>query len=56
MTDAGIEHLKALKSLRRIYFHGSQVTAAGREALRKALPECSVEPEDDRPEDDRRGR
>lgn len=49
VTDEGIEHLKQLKSLQRVYFHGSQVTAAGREALRKALPDCRVEPEDDRP-------
>ena len=54
VTDEGIEHLKRIKSLQQVYFHGSQVTAAGRQALRAALPECTVEPSDDRPDRTRR--
>ncbi|HZN32753.1 MAG TPA: hypothetical protein VFB80_03010 [Pirellulaceae bacterium] len=49
VTDAGIAHLAKLKSLQMVYFHGSQVTAEGRKALRDALPNCRVEPDDDRP-------
>jgi hypothetical protein len=54
VTDDGIKHLTQLKSLQEVYFHGSQVTAAGRQALRAALPECRVEPNDDRPDRTRR--
>ena len=44
VTDAGLEHLKGLTSLYKLGLHNTQVTAEGRAMLRKALPNCEIEP------------
>jgi hypothetical protein len=42
VTDAGLEHLKGLKSLRRLNPIHTQATDRGRKALRQALPELRI--------------
>jgi hypothetical protein len=42
VTDAGLSHLKSLAKLRRLYVWQTQVTAAGADALKAALPELQV--------------
>ena len=42
VADTGLEHLKSLKSLRRLNLRDTKVTLAGVEAFRKALPNCEV--------------
>jgi len=42
VTDAGLEHLRALAKLERIYPHGTAVTDAGVEGLGKALPNLQI--------------
>ena len=42
MTDAGLETLKALPSLKRLYVWQTGVTAAGAQALAAALPALVV--------------
>jgi hypothetical protein len=38
VTDAGVVHLKALKSLKKLFLLDSKVTEAGKQELAKALP------------------
>ena len=45
VTDAGIEHLTGLTNLEGLNLDNTQVTAEGRATLRKALPDCLVEPD-----------
>ena len=42
LTDTDLEHLKPLKSLKRLDVRDTKVTIAGVEAFRKALPNCEV--------------
>jgi Leucine-rich repeat (LRR) protein len=42
VADTDLEHLKSLKSLRRLNVRDTKVTLAGVEAFRKALPNCEV--------------
>ncbi|HEX7377721.1 MAG TPA: hypothetical protein VF278_11445, partial [Pirellulales bacterium] len=42
LTDAGLEHLKHLPALTSLDVQDTKVTAAGVEALQKALPDCKV--------------
>lgn len=43
-TDSGLEHLKALKNLRTLRIHNCRnITPAGVERLRKALPSTAIE-------------
>lgn len=42
LTDAGLEHLKQLPSLRELGIKDTRVTAAGVEGLLKALPNCKI--------------
>ena len=42
LTDASLEHLKALKSLKRLELQNTKVTAAGVAELHKALPQCQI--------------
>ncbi len=44
VTDAGLEHLKGLTNLKWFDLVNTQVTAEGRATLRKALPNCKIEP------------
>jgi len=41
--DTGLEHLHDLRSLEQLYLWQTQVTSAGVEALRQALPEARVD-------------
>ena len=43
VTDAGLEHLKALKGLTHLILSHTKVTAAGLAALEKLLPNCTIE-------------
>ena len=45
VTDAGLEHLKGPTSLEWLFLDNTQVTAEGREMLRKALPNCQIKPD-----------
>ena len=38
VTDAGLEHLKALTALRQLYLEGTNVTDAAVEQLKKSVP------------------
>lgn len=49
VTDAGLEHLKKLKSLMQLNLNETQVTEAGVKALESALPECTIESPSPRP-------
>jgi Leucine-rich repeat (LRR) protein len=42
LADTDLEHLKSLKSLRRINVRDTKITKAGVEAFRKALPNCEI--------------
>jgi eukaryotic-like serine/threonine-protein kinase len=42
LTDAGLEDLKTLPSLKDLDVRGTKVTRAGIEALQKALPDCKI--------------
>ncbi|MFH1918384.1 MAG: AAA family ATPase [Planctomycetota bacterium] len=42
VTDAHLVHLKGLTSLRELYFNNTQVTDAGVNELKKALPNCRI--------------
>ena len=42
MTDAGLKELAELKSLQSLNLGDTQVTDAGVEDLRKALPACAI--------------
>jgi len=44
VTDAGLEALRGLPSLRRVYLGGTRVTGSGRDALRKARPRLLTTP------------
>ncbi len=43
VTDAGLRNLAALKNLKKLELHGTQVTEAGASLLRKMLPNCEIE-------------
>ncbi|HKB41371.1 MAG TPA: hypothetical protein VKD72_33405, partial [Gemmataceae bacterium] len=45
ITDAGLEHLKALSTLRKLDLRGTKATVAGVKQLAAALPECRIESE-----------
>jgi hypothetical protein len=45
VTDAGLVYLKSLTSLNLLSLDGTQTTIAGRAMLRKALPNCEIEPD-----------
>jgi hypothetical protein len=47
VTDAGVEHLKAMKSLRTVYFCTQGITDAGIDGLRRAIPGLKVLDVDD---------
>ncbi len=42
LTDTDLEHLKSLKSLKRLNVRDTKVTIAGVEAFRKELPNCEI--------------
>ena len=42
ITDADLEHLKSLKSLRTLDMSRTKVTKEGVEALKQALPNCAI--------------
>ena len=42
ITDAGLEHLQTLKTLRRSQLSGTKVTPAGIAKFKAALPDCEV--------------
>jgi hypothetical protein len=42
VTDACLEHLKSMRSLRYLALGGTQVTTAGMEALQRELPQCTI--------------
>ena len=42
VTDAGLEHLKGLKSLVQLDLNSTKVTDEGVEKLQKALPNCEI--------------
>jgi hypothetical protein len=42
VSDAGLEHLRGLESLQLLILDFTDVTHAGVEQLRKALPDCVV--------------
>jgi hypothetical protein len=42
VTDAGLEHLKGLTSLKYLFLMNTQVTDAGMEDLQAALPKCKI--------------
>jgi hypothetical protein len=43
VTDAGLEHLKALRQLQRLDLKETKVTADGVKKLQQALPNCKIE-------------
>jgi serine/threonine protein kinase len=43
ITDAGLVHLAKVKSLKAVSVRGTQVSEAGAERLRRAVPGCNVE-------------
>ena len=44
VTDAGLEQVIGLTNLEEIFLRNTQVTAEGRAMLRKALPNCEIDP------------
>ena len=42
VTDAGLQHLAALRSLRQVFLYPSKVTDAGVEQLKAVLPGVQV--------------
>lgn len=44
ITDAGLETLKGFTRLELLHLKGTKVTSAGLEKLRKALPDCDIQP------------
>ena len=42
VTDAGLEQLKNLKNLKKVYVWQSAVTAEGMQKMRDAIPGCEV--------------
>jgi internalin A len=44
ITDAGLKELAALRNLQRLKLASRDVTDAGVEELRKALPNCDISP------------
>jgi Leucine-rich repeat (LRR) protein len=45
ITDADLEVLQRLKSLRHLHLSGTRTTPEGRAILRKMLPDCWITPE-----------
>ncbi len=45
ITDSSLEHLKVMTCLRHINLKNTQTTSEGRAMLRKALPDCKIEPD-----------
>jgi len=43
VSDAGLIHLKELKSLTNLELQKTKVTAKGLEALHEALPRCRID-------------
>jgi hypothetical protein len=43
VTDAGLEHLKELKSLTGLNLKGTKVTPKGLDELHAAIPGCKIE-------------
>jgi len=46
VTDAGLEHLTSLTNLKTLDLNHTETTPEGRAILRKALPDCRIEPND----------
>jgi hypothetical protein len=44
VTDAGLEHLKSLASLKELELWDTQVTKEGLAKLKAALPNCKITP------------
>ena len=44
ITNAGLEHLKGLTNLEFLDLNETETTPEGRDILRKALPNCNIEP------------
>ena len=44
ITDAGLEHFKGLTKLERLDFSDTETSVEGRDMLRKALPNCLIDP------------
>ena len=42
VSDAGLTHLKELKTLRWLHLDGPQVSVGGVKELQKALPNCTI--------------
>jgi hypothetical protein len=42
ISNAGLETLKEIKSLKKVYLWQSKVNLVGVESLRKALPNCEI--------------
>ena len=42
ITDAGLEHLMGVGSLRELILDGTQVTDAGIKKLKQTLPNCKI--------------
>ena len=42
VSDAGLEHIKGLKNLKRLLVWQSQVTPDGMAKLKESLPECTI--------------
>ncbi len=45
ITDAGLNQLKGMTALKRLGLYNTKTTSEGRAMLRKALPNCKIEPE-----------
>ena len=43
ISDAGVDHLAKIKTLRILKLGGTYVTKKGLDQLRRALPDCRVE-------------
>ncbi|MDA7908840.1 leucine-rich repeat domain-containing protein, partial [Akkermansiaceae bacterium] len=43
LTDEGLEHLKSLKSLKRLNLCETKITKTGVGSFKKALPNCEIE-------------
>ena len=43
VTDAGLEHLEGMTTLKKISVHETPVTDAGEKKLQQALPHCKIE-------------